>query len=100
MDAWDILLTFKEIKNQQKELFNEKILPNYPWPSRKIKQRQAGHERFWKKDTTEKPFLQGFVTVFEKNIKSQVVVPKMKRRDHSYSRKYKHEIAKELSQTI
>ena len=39
-------------------------------------------------------------TQLVKNIKSQVVAPKRKRRDHSYSRKYKHEIAKELSQTI
>jgi hypothetical protein len=44
------------------------ILSNYPWPFRKMTQRRSGHESFWKRYHKEKPFLQGFVTVFEKKI--------------------------------
>ena len=55
---------------------------------------------FEKKIPQKNHFCRVLLLYLRKNIKSQVVVPKRKRRDHSYSRKYKHEIAKELSQTI
>ena len=51
------------------------------------------------KDTTKKNHFCRVLLLYLK-IKSQVVVQKRKRRDHSFSRKYKHEISTEMSQTI